>query len=101
MAEIDYSKDYCRIVTAQPMTDDEVMTYYDIVQSVVHTKLVYGYNEDDDKVSVQVVEYDTEHGYVYEVALDKQVDLDEGEVISDLLAAEFEFDFDFESSIEI
>lgn len=100
MAELDYSKDYCRIVTSAPLDDEEVMLYYDIVQSVVHTKLMVGYS-DNDKVSVQVIEYHSEHGYIYEIALESQLSLDEGERISDLLAEEFDIDFDFESSIEI
>ena len=38
---------------------------------------------------------------IYEIVLQEQVDMTEGERISDLLAEAFDVDFDFETSLEI
>lgn len=94
-------KNFCRLITEHDIDDDQVITFFDIVQSVAHVKLVTAYTG-DDIVSVNVTAYTTEKGEsLYEIALQEQLNLDEGEEISDLLDQEFDFDFEFETSLEI
>lgn len=99
---MDFIKHFCRLITEQDISDDDVIEYFDIVQSVVPVKLVTGHTDNEQVVSVEVTEYTDDNGlHVYEIVLHDQINLDEGEQISDLLAEEFEFDFDFETSMEI
>ena len=97
-----FVKHFCRIITDHELSDDDVVEYFDIVQSVVPNKLVTAYRG-DDKVSVDVMAYtgSTDHQDVYEIILDEQIDIEEGERISDELDEVFEFDFEFEISLEI
>ena len=98
---MEFSKNFCRLVTINELEDQEVIEFFDIVQSVVPTKMVVAYT-DDDKVSVDVTAYESRDGRnVYEIVLEDNIDLEEGERISDILMEEFEHDFDFETSMEI
>jgi len=68
----------------------------------VPVKLITSHTDDNDIVSVVVTEYEGEnHLHIYEIVLDEQISLEEGELISDMLDKEFNFDFDFETSMEI
>ena len=99
---MEFVKYFCRLVTTQELDNSDVAEYYDIVQSVVPTKLVTAVSDDGDSVSAQVIVYEGEHDYfVYEIILQEQVSLDEGETISDTLMQEVEYDFEFETSLEI
>ena len=98
---MDFAKNFCRLITEQELDDSEVMEYFDIVQSIIPTKMVIAYTS-NGKVGVDVTAYESKDGKrIYEIVLADQVDLDEGEQISDLLNEEFELDFDFETSMEI
>lgn len=99
---MDFVKHFCRLVTKMDLPDEDVIEYYDIVQSVVPVKMVTAHTEDDDVVSVVVTEYEGEDGlHIYEIVLQEQINLEEGELISDTLKEELDFDFDFEISMEI
>jgi hypothetical protein len=98
---MEFTKHFCRLVTQLELDDDDVLDYFDIVQSVVANKLVTVYAS-DEKIQASVIAYNTDDGaYVYEIVLEDQIDLDEGESISDMLLDEFDFDFEFETSMEI
>jgi len=98
---MEFSKNFCRLISVEELDDSEVAEFFDIVQSVIPTKMVVAYT-DDDKVKVNVTAYSSsDNKVIYEIVLDDQVNLDEGERISDMLAEEFDFDFDFETSMEI
>ena len=98
---MEFVKHFCRLVTEVDISDEDIIEYYDIVQSIVSVKMVVGHT-DDERVEVQVTEYDSEDGlHIYEILLEEQINLEEGEQISDQLAEELEFDFDFEISMEI
>jgi len=97
----EFVKHFCRLITDQELDHDSVIKFFDIVQSEVPVENIYGHDE-DDKYNVDVVEYsDSKGGYVYEIVLKDQLSLEEGERISDLLAEELPFDFEFETSLEI
>lgn len=99
---MDFVKHFCRLVTKMDLPDEDVIEYYDIVQSVVPVKMVTAHTEEDDVVSVVVTEYTSESGlHIYEIVLHEQINIEEGELISDLLGEEFDFDFEFETSMEI
>ena len=99
---MDFVKHFCRLVTNVELNDNEVINFFDVVQSVVPVKLVTAHTDDDNKVSIQVTEYTgTNDTYIYEIVLEEQINLEEGEIISDTLAEEFDSDFDFETSMEI
>jgi len=97
-----FIKYFCRLITEQELDNQDVAEYYDIVQSVVSPKVVVAHSEDGEDVEATVLVYEGEQGvHIYEIVLTENVDMDEGEVISDELAEAFEFDFEFESSLEI
>lgn len=99
---MEFTKHFCRLVTETELSDDDVIEFFDIVQSTVPVKLVIGHTDDDEKVNVQVTQYENSEGlHIYEILLKEQVNLDEGEEISDMLMQTFDFDFDFETSMEI
>src|SRR6056300_1148615 len=91
---------FCRLVTEIELDDEQIIHYYDIVLSVVTPKLVVGYTA-DDKVSVDVTAYSTEDRFLYEIILEDQINLDEGEMIADIMLEEFDFDFVFETSLQV
>lgn len=95
-----FVKHFCRLLVEQELSNEDVAEYYDIVQSVIPAKVVVAYT-DDDKVEAKVMAYDADNGYIYEIILSEQISLDEGENISDILAEEFDIDFEFETSMEI
>ena len=100
--EMEFVKHFCRLVTKMDLPDEDVIEYYDIVQSVVPVKMVTAHTDDEDVVSVVVTEYEGEDGlHIYEIVLQEQINLEEGEQISDTLKEELDFDFDFEISMEI
>jgi len=95
-----FVKNFCRLVTGHELTDEEVIDFFDIVQSVVPTKILTGFSATGDVVSVDVMAYTDQAQYIYEIVLKEDIDPEDGDSISEELANEFEFDFDFEASVE-
>jgi hypothetical protein len=100
-----FTKHFARMVSRDELTDEDVIVYFDIVQSVVSTKVVTAF-DDGGKASAEVLLYQSEDEdgdlYVYEVVLDEEIDEQEGDVISEILFTEFDdITFTFEASIEI
>ena len=96
------TKHFCRFICAEEMSQSDIIEYFDIVQSIASTKMVVAYDQEGDSIEAQVIVMDAEDGQIiHEILLDGQIDLNEGEQISDLLNEEFDFDFDFETSLEI
>lgn len=94
------------MLTRDELTDDEVIIYFDIVQSVVSTKVLTAYDEVKDQVGVEVIGYTSEDEdgpmWIYEVILEEQIDSDEGDEISEELFKEFDdIQFTFEASVEV
>lgn len=100
-----FVKHFCRLLTHVELDDEDVITFYDIVQSVVPTKVVTAYSDESgEQISVEVVAYtdpDSATQNVYEIVLEEDLDPADGDQISAELDKEFEFDFDFEASVEI
>ncbi len=100
-----FIKHFCRLLTNYELNDEDVIDFYDIVQSVVPTKLVTAYTSDNQEVvSVEVIAYtdpDSASQNVYEILLEGDISPEEGDAISNELLTIFDFDFDFEASIEI
>ena len=93
------------MVSRDRLSDEDVIVYFDIVQSVVATKIVSAY-DDGEKVDVEVLAYESEDEdgdlFIYEVILDEEIDEDEGDIISEILFTEFDdILFTFEASIEL
>lgn len=99
---MEFVKHFCRLVTEVDLPDEDVIEYYDVVQSVVPVKMVTAHTEDEDVVSVVVTEYEGTGGlHIYEIVLHEQINLEEGEQISDMLSEALDVDFEFETSMEI
>lgn len=101
--EMEFVKHFCRIITQAELTDSEVIEFFDVVQSVVSTKMVTGYSAASaDTLSVDVIAYVIQQDQnVYEILLNEPIDVNEGDEISSLLVEEFsDIDFDFEASLE-
>ena len=100
-----FIKHFCRLLTNHELSDEDAIEFYDVVQSIVPTKLVTAYSSDNQEVvSVEVIAYtdpDSVNQNVYEILLQGDISPDEGDAISNELLNTFEFDFDFEASIEI
>lgn len=94
------------MLTRDELTDEEVIIYFDIVQSVVPTKLVTAYDEDKEQVGIEVIGYESEDNdgeiFIYEIILEEEIDADEGDQISKMLFDEFDdVTFTFEASVEV
>jgi hypothetical protein len=99
-----FVKNFCRLITQEDLTDEQVIDFFDVVQSVVSTKILQAHSADDSSsVAVDVISYtNSNNENIYEIVLDENIDEDEGNEISQLLLAEFaDVDFDFEASVEI
>lgn len=96
-----FVKNFCRLVTDHELTDEEVIDFFDIVQSIVPTKILTGFSGTGDVVSVDVIAYTDQNQQVYEVVLKENIGPDDGDAIAEELANEFKFDFDFEASVEV
>lgn len=101
-----FSKNFARMVSREQLSDEEVELFFDIVQSVVPTKIIVAYDTNNDEVEVEVISFtDSDQDgdlFVYEVILQEEIDLDEGDQISTELFDEFDdITFTFEASIEV
>ena len=100
-----FIKNFCRLLTNEELDDDDVIEFFDVVQSVVSTKLLTAYTANNEEVvSVEVIAYvDPNNRYknIYEIILSETIDPEEGDSIVEQLNSMFDFDFDFEASIEV
>ena len=101
-----FTKNFARMVCREQLNDDEVELFFDIVSSVVATKIVTGYDENTDEVEIEVLSFEDsdQNGdlFVYEIILDEEIDPSEGDEISEQLFTEFDdITFTFEASIEV
>jgi hypothetical protein len=101
-----FIKHFTRMVVREELPDDDVIEYFDIVQSVVATKLLTAYDEEKEQVGIEVISYTDEDKdgplYIYEIVLDEEISPEEGDEISKELFNEFPDQvFSFEASIEI
>ena len=90
------------MLTREELSDEDVMVYYDVVQSVASTKLITAY--DEEKVEVIAYTDDDSKGqmWIYEIVLTSEIDPEEGDEISELLFNEFDdIQFTFEASVEV
>jgi hypothetical protein len=101
-----FIKHFVRILVREELPDEDVIVFFDIVQSVVPTKVLTAYDEEKVRVGVEVMAYTSEDNdgemWIYEIILESQIDEDEGDEISKELYLEFpEIDFTFEASLEV
>lgn len=97
-----FVKHFVRLITPEQLDDDDVIEFFDIVQTHVPTKLASAFTDDKEVVAVQVTHYDAEDGRnIYEIITQEQIDDKEGQAIANDLADEFDFDYDVESSMEV
>ena len=101
-----FTKHFTRLVSRQELDSDDIELFFDIVQSVVETKLVTAYDTNKDEVSVEVISYQDQDDdgdmHVYEIVLGEEIDPSEGDQIAKQIFDEFDSDsITFEASIEI
>ena len=101
-----FTKHFVRIVCREQLDIDDVELFFDVVQSVVSTKLITAYDEEKQEVGIEVISYTDQDNdgdlYVYEIILAEEIDPDEGDEISSILFDEFDdVTFTFEASIEL
>ena len=98
-----FIKNFARFNTRVELDEDDIIEYFDIVQSVVDSKIVKGVTDDAKKVAIDVVIYTRKSGpiYIHGIVLD-EID-EEGNAISKELAITFPEleNFTFEASIEM
>lgn len=77
------------------------MDFFDVVQSVVPTKVFSSYDGSGNQVKAEVVQYDSEGVEVYEVLVQEDITAEEGDEIANILLAELNVEnWDFEASTE-
>lgn len=101
-----FIKHFVRMLTREELSDEDVIVFFDIVQSVVPTKLLTAYDEEKAKVGIEVMAYTSEDDdgdmWIYEIILQDEIDSEEGDMISDELFEEFpDVKFTFEASVEV
>ena len=101
-----FTKHFVRMLTREELSDEDVMVYHDIVQSVVPTKLLTAYDEEKQQVGIEVIGYTSEDDegdiWIYEIVLVEEIYAEEGDEISEVLFNEFDdVQFTFEASVEI
>ena len=101
-----FIKHFARMLTREELSDEDVIVYFDIVQSVVPTKLLTAYDDEKSKVGVEVMAYTSEDDegdmFIYEIILEDEIDSEEGDKISDQLFDELpDIKFTFEASVEV
>tara|TARA_B100002019_G_scaffold20610_1_gene15747 strand:+ start:354 stop:638 length:285 start_codon:yes stop_codon:yes gene_type:complete len=94
------------MLTREELSDEDVIVYHDIVQSIVPTKVLTAYDEEKAKIGIEVIAYTSEDDdgdmWIYEIILSEEIDPDEGDEISEMLFKEFDdVQFTFEASIEV
>ena len=95
-------KHFCRLVTESELADEDVAEFYDVVTSIMPAKVVQAYTEDGESVVVEVTQYvNADSEFVYEIVLGDQVDESEGDDVTNELTDVFDFDFEFEASVEL
>ena len=101
-----FIKHFVRMLTREELSDEDVIVYHDIVQSIVPTKVLTAYDEEKAKIGIEVIAYTSEDDdgdmWIYEIILSEEIDSDEGDEISEILFKEFDdVQFTFEASIEV
>jgi len=101
-----FTKHFVRFNTREQLEDSDGIEYFDVVQSIIPTKLVTGISSDGDKVSIDVMIYndmdDEGELFIHEIVLEDDIDSTEGDEISEELSDLFpETQFTFEASIEV
>lgn len=94
-------KDFCRLVVDHEISDDDAIEFFDVVQSVSPAKLMQAVSKDGEMIDVQVLVYEVNDQHIYEIVLEDQLSMDESEEIAYLLDDELDFDFEFETSVEV
>lgn len=94
-------KHFVRIVVEKEISRDDIVDFFDIVQSVVPTKVFSSFDGSGNKVKAEVVHYESDDVQVYEVLTDDDISAEEGTKIAEILAEELDVvDWDFEASTE-
>ena len=101
-----FIKHFARMLTREELSDEDVIVYFDVVQSVVPTKLLTAYDEEKAKVGIEVMAYTSEDNdgemFIYEIILQDEIDAEEGDAISTEFYNEFpDVQFTFEASVEV
>lgn len=103
-----FVKHFVRFNTREELDEYDVIEYFDIVQSVVPSKIVTGVDASNrDKVAVDVLIYEDEDDdgpiFIHEIILEEEISEEEGNRISEELIEEFpdQDPFTFEASIEV
>ena len=101
-----FIKHFVRMLTREELSDEDVIVYHDIVQSIVPTKVLTAYDEEKAKIGIEVIAYTSEDDdgdmWIYEIVLEEHIEPAEGDNISEELFKEFDdLQFTFEASIEI
>lgn len=102
-----FQKHFVRFNTREELDDYDVIEFFDIVQSIIPTKIVTGVSSDGDKVSVDVLIYTDEDNdgpiFIHEIILESDISEEDGDRISRELIEEFpdQDPFTFEASIEV
>lgn len=93
-------KKYIRFIVDEQLESSDIVELYDIVQAHAATELVVSYDEDGDRVTGTVTEYDAGDHWIYEILLEEHIQNHQGEAIVSELTRSFESDFEFEITTE-
>ena len=66
-------KHFVRIVTENEISRDDIVDFFDVVQSVVPTKVFSSFDGNGNKVKAEVVHYESDDVQVYEVLTEEDI----------------------------
>lgn len=95
-----FVKSFCRLLSKKELDDQDAIDFFDVVQSIVPTKIITGIDADDgNKVNIDILVYTDKRGiHIYEIILNEDITVEEGDEIIQILSEEIESDFTFETS---
>ena len=79
-------KHFVRLVCEKEISRDDIVDFFDIVQSVVPTKVFQSFDGNGNKVKAEVVHYESDGVEVYEVLTEEDISQAEGTQIAEILA---------------
>ena len=96
-----FIKNFCRLITKEKLGGSDITKFFNVVNSLADTKKMMQVSDgEEDKFDVLV--YQEEDLFAYEILLQDDISSNEGNDISEELLEEFpELDFEFEASTTV
>lgn len=96
-----FIKNFCRLITREKLDGPSITKYFNIVDSLADTKKMMQVSDGEEE-QFDVLVYQEEDLYAYEILLEEDISTSDGDDISEEILEEFpELDFEFEASTTV